>query len=186
MSTLLSEHLKENSKTFHDSVEAKFNSRKIFDKSYTLEDYKKILWLNYLFHLHFEEAAHQALSPETRAHLNIGARRKLPLLKEDLAALGMAEAEVSEEISVADEAEALGVMYVIEGSTLGGNVIRKQLSGNPAFEGMMFRYFGCYGDKTGEFWKAFKEKMDAGFHEDEFDKVLAGTCKAYRFMMDTE
>lgn len=186
MAYLLSEYLKENTKNFHDSVEAKFNSHKIFDRSYTPDDYKKILWLNYLFHLHFEEAAHGALSPETHAFLEIPARHKLSLLREDLVAWNIIETQVSQDISIDDEAEALGIMYVMEGSTLGGNVIRKQLAANPAFEGKEFRYFGCYGDKTGAFWNSFKEKLDTNVPAEDFGRVLAGTRKAYRFMMDCE
>jgi len=186
MSKLLSEYLKENSKQFHDSVEAKFESQKIFDKSYTLDDYKKILWLNYLFHLHFEDKVYQTVSEETAKSLQLESRRKLKLLEKDLENLAMEKAHANQDISVKSEAEALGVMYVMEGSTLGGNVIMKQLSRNPEFENMTFSYFGCYADKTGELWKNFKETLDSQFSENQYDEVLAGTNKAYQYMMNAE
>ncbi len=186
MSKLLSEHLKENTKYLHDATEAKFESQKIFDKTYSLQDYKKILWLNYLFHLNFENKAYDAISDETAKSINLDSRRKMDLLEKDLEILGMQKAEINDAISVENEAEAFGIMYVMEGSTLGGNVIMKQLSRNPEFQDMTFNYFGCYADKTGEFWKNFKETLDSKFPEERYDEVLKGTEKAYQYMMEVE
>lgn len=184
MNQPLSEYLKLNTNQFHDGVEAKFESQKIFDKSYTLNDYRQILWLNYLFHLHYENKAFAAVSEETSKALDLESRRKLHLLEIDLRNLDMEGVEVSEEIEVKNEAEAFGILYVMEGSSLGGNVIKKQLSQNPEFMGMSFHFFGCYGEKTGEFWKKFKEVLDNKFPESQYDDVLKGTKKAYQFLMD--
>lgn len=182
----LSEHLRETTKPLHDATEAKFESQKIFDKTYTLEDYKKILRLNYLFHLNFEDVAYDAISAETAEAIQLDSRRKMDLLEKDLQSLGMPKIEKTPGISVENEAQAFGIMYVMEGSTLGGNVIMKQLSRNPEFEGTEFNYFGCYADKTGEYWKNFKETLDSKFSEDQYDEVLKGTQKAYEYMMNAE
>lgn len=184
MNQPLSEYLKENTKQFHDDVEAKFESQKIFDKSYTLNDYRQILWLNYLFHLNYESKAFDAVSDETAQTINLEQRRKLHLLEIDLKNLDMESVEPSDDISVKNEAEALGILYVMEGSSLGGNVIKKQLSQNPEFADMTFHFFGCYGEKTGEFWKNFKETLDNRFLESQYDDVLGGAQKAYQFLMD--
>lgn len=181
----LSEFLKENTKQLHDAVEAKFESRKIFDKSYTLVDYKKIVWLNYLFHLHFENKTFESIKEETAKDLNLNERKKLHLLEKDLDSLGIEKVNAAEEVFVKNEAEAFGILYVMEGSTLGGNVIRKQLSVNPEFENRNFNYFGCYADKTGEFWKNFKDVLDSKFTENQYEEVLDGTKKAYKFMVES-
>jgi heme oxygenase len=48
--------------------------------------------------------------------------------------------------------QLLGVMYVLEGSTLGGQVIARQL----AKQNIPLRlYFSGYGERTGSLWKAF-------------------------------
>jgi len=185
MNQPLSEYLKENTKQFHDAVEAKFESQKIFDKSYTLNDYRQILWLNYLFHLNFETKTFEAISDETAQKIDLESRRKLHLLEIDLKNLEMDLTEPNHEISVDSEAEALGILYVMEGSSLGGNVIKKQLSQNAEFTNRDFHFFGCYGEKTGEFWKNFKEVLDAKFSHDQYDEVLRGTQKAYQFLMDS-
>lgn len=186
MTQSLSEFLKENTKQLHDDTEAKFDSQRIFDRTYSLDDYKKILRLNYLFHNDFEDKAIRALSPETSEKLNAESRRKLPAFEKDLQHLNLDKAEINESISVNSEAEALGILYVMEGSTLGGNVIAKQLSRNPAFENTEFNYYGVYGEKTGENWKNFKETLDSRFSEEQYEEVLKGTKKAYQYMLESE
>ncbi len=186
MSKLLSEHLKENTKHLHDATEAKFESQKIFDKTYKLDDYKKILWLNYIFHLNFEDTAYDAVSGETSKALQLDSRRKMSFFEKDLEKLGIQKTDKTPGISVESEAEAFGIMYVMEGSTLGGNVIMRQLSKNPEFQNVEFNYYGCYGEKTGEFWKNFKETLDSKFSEEQYDEVLKGTQKAYQYMIDSE
>lgn len=181
---LLSDYLKENTKQFHDDVEAKFQSQKIFDKSYTLNDYRQIIWFNYLFHLNFEHKTFEKINHDTATKINLESRRKMHLLEFDLKHLEMETAEPDEKISVSSEAEAFGILYVIEGSSLGGNVIKKQLSLNPEFVGVDFNYFGCDGEKTGENWKNFKEVLDNHFSESQYDEVLSGAKKAYQFLME--
>ena len=59
---------------------------------------------------------------------------------------------------LATRAQLLGAMYVLEGSTLGGQVIARQLTkagiGAPA-------YFTGRGDQTGPLWKAFCQQLEA-------------------------
>jgi hypothetical protein len=51
------------------------------------------------------------------------------------------------QLSFENEHEALGAMYVIEGSTLGGNVIAKQLSKTEGFDDVTFNF----SDVTGKY-----------------------------------
>jgi heme oxygenase len=46
----------------------------------------------------------------------------------------------SHHLEFENEHEALGAMYVIEGSTLGGNVIAKQLSKTEGFDEVTFNF----------------------------------------------
>lgn len=48
--------------------------------------------------------------------------------------------------------QLLGAMYVVEGSTLGGQVLARQLAKAGSD---LRRYFSGYGDRTGPRWKAF-------------------------------
>jgi heme oxygenase len=69
-------------------------------------------------------------------------------------------------------AEALGAMYVLEGSTLGGRVIAKMLSRQlGSTDGLSF--FNAYGMETGGMWLTFKSFLDRPFLEDERRQILS-------------
>jgi heme oxygenase len=107
---------------------------------------------------------HAALEPRLRAVAGLGAlgldvgRRKLPLLDADLRALGEdpARLPVAREVPRVDDLpSALGVMYVLEGATLGGRVISRHLASLGIGPETGGAFFAGYGDATGEMWKAF-------------------------------
>lgn len=179
---MISEILKHKTKELHDSVEQKFNSSKIFEEDYTAEDYSKLLTYNYLFLKNYEQPVLEILSEKYEESLQLQQRRKIHLFdleKENLNSFR----ESACEIAVKSEAEALGVLYVMEGSTLGGNMIAKKLEGNPDFYGKTFPYFRCYGDRTGSMWKNFKSVLDEVVREEDHVEVLKGAEKAYHFLL---
>jgi heme oxygenase len=61
---------------------------------------------------------------------------------------------------------ALGRMYVLEGSTLGGTFIDRHLAGLPQLADVRLRAFSPYGTDTGAMWHAFRrvtrERVDDG------------------------
>ncbi len=96
----------------------------------------------------------------------IARRSRLPHLAADLKALGAADAEIAAlpvcdaaaSLMIAPEA-AIGSLYVMEGSTLGGRVISRHLEGAAwAPEGGL-RYFHPYGADTGVMWRAFQSEL---------------------------
>ena len=180
---MISQILKEKTKSLHDDLEEQFQSSKIFDKTYTLENYRKLIHFNYLFLLNFEDGVFNAFSPEIAEKLNLEKRRKLSLIEKDLSSLDIEKSELQNHPDIKNEAEAFGFLYVMEGSTLGGNVIAKQLSKNPEFQNISFNYFNCYGDETGFLWKNFKETLDESSSENQYEDVLNGANKAFEFLL---
>ncbi len=90
--------------------------------------------------------------------LDIAARRKAHLIRDDLRALGHEAAPpVCTALPVvATFADALGCLYVLEGSTLGGQFIRREAAarlGLTPDRGCAF--FTGYGERTRAMWKAF-------------------------------
>lgn len=93
-------------------------------------------------------------------------RRRLHLLAADLAVLGVStEALVAVPLcpltTLQGEAEALGSLYVMEGSTLGGRVIQRNVE--RCLQGVghaSSRYFNGYGDETGTMWRLFLKRLD--------------------------
>jgi heme oxygenase len=89
------------------------------------------------------------------ADLDFAARRRSPLIAEDLHALGhCAFLDNAIRLGIATRAAALGALYVLEGSSLGGRVILKELKSRGAsLAGLGF--LDAYGNDTGRRWRSF-------------------------------
>lgn len=76
-------------------------------------------------------------------------------------------------------AQLLGTMYVMEGSTLGGQVIARQLAkaGIP-----LRRYFAGYGERTGALWKAFCQQLAEAAPAAGPDDVVAAASRAFQHL----
>ena len=134
--------------------------------------------------LHSEDQIFESLSEKFSEKLQLEERKKRPLIEQDLKSLDLDHQKATEELSFSSENEALGAMYVIEGSTLGGNVIAKQLSKTEEFDDVTFNFFGCYRENTGSMWKNFKEVLDREVSEKNYDEVLSGAKKLYAFLLN--
>ncbi len=94
------------------------------------------------------------------AALELEARRKTPLLELDLRALGVSPEAVPRCEDLPDLRglpQAFGCLYVMEGATLGGQLITRHIERllglGPRNGG---RFFRSYGDEVGPRWKAFR------------------------------
>ena len=111
----------------------------------------------------FHATTEAALTPwlASLPGLDFQARRRSVQLAADLARLGGdGGPPVEAAITVASVGEALGRMYVLEGSTLGGRVIRRTVEARgDSMEGLAF--LDPYGERAGERWRAFLAVLDA-------------------------
>ncbi|UOQ99791.1 biliverdin-producing heme oxygenase [Hymenobacter sp. 5317J-9] len=73
--------------------------------------------------------------------------------------------------------QLLGAMYVLEGSTLGGQVINRQLerAGIP-----LRSYFAGYGERTGPMWKAFCHLLAEAAAPDNADEIVASAANTFQ------
>jgi heme oxygenase len=95
-----------------------------------------------------------------------GPRRKLHLLERDLATLGhdpkaiRALPRCPRLPPLASTAQAMGSFYVLEGATLGGQVISRRLERSLGLSGGRgYSFFRSYGREVGPMWKAFGERL---------------------------
>jgi heme oxygenase (biliverdin-IX-beta and delta-forming) len=95
-------------------------------------------------------------------------RRRAHLLRRDLDALGLPEDEIAALPrcalpALAGPQAALGALYVMEGSTLGGRVLVRHVARRLGVaEGMPGAlYFSGYGDATGAMWRDFCVRLRA-------------------------
>jgi len=97
--------------------------------------------------------------------LDLQARRKLPLLERDFAALGTSlpiRQSAGLGVAIADQDQALGMLYVMEGSTLGGQVIARSLSRSLGLtETHGAAYFHSYGSAVVPRWQETQAALNA-------------------------
>ena len=178
--------LKEATRDQHEGLE---NTVDVMRESLTEEDYKRLLLKFYRFYAPVEEAI--AKLDWDEVGYSFEARRKVPKLAQDLEYLGAGEElknlkPWTETPSIEDHASGLGVLYVLEGATLGGQIINRHLREHLGVEpGAGASFFSGYGPKTGEMWKEFAQTVDS--YSGEFggeDKMIAAARAAFDSFRD--
>lgn len=143
----------------HRALEARLP---FFDERFDLPAYRRLVGAYHGFHAPLEQALAgflPALDPQRRA--------KTPALVVDLQNLGLTHAQIDALPlcpglpQVTDQAQALGIMYVLEGSTLGGQVLKRAMAerlGIDADNGGAF--LDVYGPETGSLWRGFLQFLE--------------------------
>jgi heme oxygenase len=89
-------------------------------------------------------------------------RRRAALFAADLGVLGAAPPRpVPELAALPGTGAALGRMYVLEGSTMGGRFIDRHLATLPDLADTRLRAFSPYGAETGAMWHGFRQAVRA-------------------------
>ena len=113
-------------------------------------------------------------------------RRRAGLFAADLDALGAAPADAEPALPpVGTTDDALGRLYVLEGSTLGGVFIDRHLDGLPSLSGVRLRAFTPYGAETGAMWHAFRRvTRDRVADGGDADAMLTAATATFRALAD--
>lgn len=119
------QRLRSETRAAHERVDARFASLDLKN----LDDYRRFVGLHAAAFLPVERALTEAGA--ARLVPDWDAMRRTPELVADLEALGMAIPADTGGPTFPDEASMLGGIYVLEGSRLGGAVLRKTV--DPAF-----------------------------------------------------
>ncbi len=118
--------------------------------------------------------------------IDVAARCRTPLLVVDLRVLGAVTVEglpvCGRLPDLTDLASGFGCLYVLEGSTLGGQYISRHiltsLGVTPETGG---RFFHGYGERTGTMWRQFGAALSAYAVEPETtDRVIAAAVATFR------
>lgn len=133
------------------------------------------------------EARLRTLPYWKRMGFDYAERRKTPRLLQDLRALG----ETPEAIqglarcqllpTLASQEQLLGCLYVIEGATLGGQIITRHLEANLGLTPLTgAAFFDGYGARTGSQWKTFCAMLRTNADESERqDDMLASASQTF-------
>lgn len=154
--------LKESTRQQHEQIEKTMN---LLSRLHSVESYVALLGRFYGFYAPLE-ARLGAVEGAEQAYAAIGfdfaKRCKTHQLRADLMALGMS-ADAIDKLPLCSDLpqvdgmpEAMGCWYVLEGSTLGGQIIRREVSAKLGFvPGNGCSFFSAYGDQLGPMWKSF-------------------------------
>ena len=90
-------------------------------------------------------------------------RRKSNVIEEELQSMHENLHAINEDVPlprIDNIAGALGAMYVLEGSTMGGKIISKILAENLGKQPSDIRFFNYYGDDTDVLWGQFVQSLN--------------------------
>ena len=151
--------IREKTLNFHDDFTSW--AANILNGTISLEQYKFVLKTFYGFYYPLEEKIY-SLEEINDLELSLERRRKTKLLVKDMKVLGITQDEIdsikmcSSLPDLNNTAKVLGCMYVIEGATLGGQIIAKKLNETLNLEqdnGCAF--FNSYNEDLRPLWKEF-------------------------------
>lgn len=183
---MLSEHLKKHSRPDHDSIE---NSIDLLSFSKDLNKYTNLIEAFYGYYFNLENSLKNFELEFKEVGINLEERAKLALLDQDLKNLGLTSLQISQ-LPICNELpqldtfpQAMGVLYVLEGSTLGGQIISKQLAKSQILIDGENRasFFISYGPSTMPMWLSFKKSLDT-LSEDKTEEVLIAAKKTFSTM----
>lgn len=163
----------------HKQLESLSISKAIISNDITVDVYAKYLSLMKDVVRDVENKIFPLIS---HAISNSDSRRKLSFIVNDLTVLGCNSAEIKTDFDADfDVPFAMGIVYVMEGSTLGGRVILKNIEKNLGYNANNgAQYFAGYKENTGLFWKSFLSDF-IQFEENNncSDAVIAGANFAF-------
>ncbi len=142
--------------------------------------YARVLQVLDAFLAGWEPAVLAALP--ARRHAWLRARSRRAFLRQDLQALGVAPLPAVHFAPLRDAAAAWGSLYVIEGSTLGGQFILRTLARAGLDPQHGAAYFHGWGEATGAMWREVRELLAA---ELQAPVALAHACEAARHTFDS-
>jgi len=146
------------------------------------EDYADLLKIFYAYFSRLEKAIMPYISTEVLPDYT--ERRHAISLADDIASLGT-ELTGLPELSVPtidNTVKALGALYVMEGSVMGGTIIIQMLAKNGLRKGISF--FGGYGSETGAKWASFTSVLDRYIHEDSAQEAIEAANQTFSNFTD--
>ncbi len=157
---MLMQQLKQQTHPYHNRLDSHPALAALFEDDLTLEAYGGLLRKFLGFYMPLETTLAAAIDWSTLP-FDFMARRKTPLLSQDLQQLDVAIEPRSvphchDLPLIATLPQAVGCLYVLEGATLGGQVIVRQLRRRlPIEAGHGGTFFNSYGPDVGPMWRAF-------------------------------
>lgn len=184
------EKLRAATSPYHEDLEKSPVSLQLLSATATKEDYINYLQASCSLHAPVEEELFPLLANVID---DIAERKKSPAIQADLQALGEANTPHTKFLpaQTATPAFALGVMYVLEGSTLGGLHIAKAIN-QTLGHSIPKHFLQVYGNTTGQRWKRYLQLLEefiqnspAPLQEEVINGAVYAFKKAHYFFNDS-
>jgi heme oxygenase len=175
--------LRERTRPLHDRVEGDLD---ILSFTRSLPRYQALLQRLYGFYAPIEDILVPLTADGRIAGITYKDRRKTSKIVHDLRAIApnirLQEIPLCANLPTLNTAEqALGCMYVLEGATLGGQIISRQLReslGIAAEDGGAF--YNGYGGDTGRQWKTFGASATVfAATSPSYEPILLSACETF-------
>jgi heme oxygenase (biliverdin-IX-beta and delta-forming) len=176
--------LKQSTSAAHNALESKL--RVLLSGEITLDRYVAMQKKFYGFYSPIE-ARLFSIRGWDDPELKLSGRLKLSLLAGDLEFLSVKPAEIAR-LPLCDALprletvpEALGCLYVLEGSTLGGRIITALLKKVlPLDESRGCSFFNSYGNEVGRMWSSFLAILERHCEQhDDCDVIVRSACQTF-------
>lgn len=174
------QRLKESTGPVHTGLEAQLP---VLDHGLTLTQYRRLLRVFFGFYMPLESSLDAGRLPAPlRAEL--ACRRKSGWLLDDLLALG----ESSQAIGslplcraippITSKADVFGAWYVVEGATLGGQIVLKSLRRSlGAGADHYTRFFRSYGSDVPQMWATFLRMLEAAAYDEVQEQLIMESAR---------
>ena len=194
------DRLRGETREHHERAERSAFGAAVMAKEITLSAYQIHLAAHLKIHRVLEETLASSESPGIVSVWHDGLR-KVPLLEQDLADLGIDETDVLPPETVEavgafaamvqrlndQEPESLcGVLYVLEGSTMGGSILRKMIAEALGFtSGHGLNYYSVYGNEVRKHFMDFKSRMSEAYDgSGQEDRLVAAAQETFDLVGD--
>jgi len=169
--------LKQETHDHHTRLE---NTVDILNRTRTVTDYQRVLETFYGFYKPIEDVLGAV---EGIGTVSFHERRKVTLLANDLRSFGLSDLDIDHLLVCADLpplttlAEAFGCLYVLEGATLGGQIISRQLRKLPP-PPLPDTFFMSYGPDVGSQWRALQAVVEQLAHDEPAHNAIIASAQA--------
>jgi heme oxygenase len=160
---MLHEHLRAQTQPYHKNIEQKLD---LMNPTLSLDRYRTLIERFFGYYGPFEDVLAQCLEGKF-PELDFESRRKSQALKQDLNFLGLNTSQITslprcQKLPQPGNAEeALACLYVIEGATLGGQILAKHFQVHLKLEATQgCAFFSGYREMTGPRWRQFLHTLN--------------------------
>ncbi|RAV98710.1 biliverdin-producing heme oxygenase [Pseudochryseolinea flava] len=175
---MLHQQLKEQTKEAHQALERRMVG--LIKQIHSEAQYVHFLKLMYGYYASLEDKLGEQLS--TNDALDFNQRRKASWILDDMNYFGSKEKPSRcQALPPIDSFHtALGAMYVLEGSALGGKIIAKMIASQIGLgDARGLTFFNGYGDETMKMWELFKENLSQSFDPPTTETIITSANQTF-------